>query len=70
MTTHGGDRRWPWFKQAVDLAFALFGLGVGVSMVIRGEYDLLAIILVLACATGVTSSQILQSLLSRWEGKP
>lgn len=54
----------------VDAAFALVGIGIAVSMAMRNDFQLLGIILVVACAGKVSASQLIRILLGRWEEKP
>lgn len=64
------ERRWPWYQQVVDAAFAITGLGIAVSMAARNNFPLVGVILVVACAGKVSASQLIKLLLGRWDAKP
>jgi len=55
------ERRWSWFGQALDAVFAVAGLALLATMVIRDNYPLPAVFLVLVFAGRVTTGT-----LERW----
>lgn len=63
----GTDRRWPWYSQVVDAAFATAGLGLLALMAVRDSYPLYGVFLVLVFAGRVSASTLLRYLIGRWE---
>lgn len=70
MTRGTGERRWSWYQQVVDAAFATAGLGIVIAMAVRNNFPIAGIVLVVACAGKVSASQLIRILLGRWEEKP
>jgi hypothetical protein len=70
MTPATRERRWPWYQQVVDAAFAAAGLGIALSMAYRNNFPIVGVILVAACAGKVSASQLIRLLLGRWDTKP
>lgn len=61
------QRRWPWYSQVVDAAFAVAGLVLVAVMTIRNNYPIYGVFLVLVFAGRVSSSALLHYLVGRWE---
>lgn len=62
------EQRWSWFGQALDAVFALAGLGILAAMVIRDNYPLPAVFLVLVFAGRVTTGTLERWLLRNGKG--
>lgn len=62
-----GERRWPWYSQAVDAVFAAAGLVLLGVMTARNDWPPYGVFLVMVFAGRVSASTLLRYLVGRWE---